>query len=65
MMYPLEDQFNGERGGRLRATFGQQCLMSPAHRDIWAEEMARGAAGPLQPATTESTRPHLADGYPP
>ena len=44
MMYPLEDQFNGERGSRLRATFGQQCLISQHIEDVRAEEMARRAA---------------------
>ena len=44
VMYPLEDQFYGERGGRLRDPFGQQWMMSQHIEDIPAEEMARRAA---------------------
>jgi PhnB protein len=42
--YPLEDQFYGERGGRLRDPFGQQWMMSQHIEDVPAEEMARRAA---------------------
>ena len=41
MIYPLEDQFHGERGGRLRDTFGQQWLMSQHIENVPAYEMAR------------------------
>jgi PhnB protein len=44
VMYPLEDQFYGERGGRLRDPFGQQWMMSQHIEDVSAEEMARRAA---------------------
>jgi PhnB protein len=44
VMYPLEDQFYGERGGRLRDPFGQQWMMSQHIEDVPAEEMARRAA---------------------
>jgi PhnB protein len=44
VMYPLEDQFYGERGGRLRDPFGQQWMMSQHIEDVTAEEMARRAA---------------------
>ena len=44
VMYPLEDQFYGERGGRLRDPFGQQWMMSQRIDDVSAEEMARRAA---------------------
>jgi PhnB protein len=44
VMYPLEDQFYGERGGRLRDPFGQQWMMSQHIEDVSPEEMARRAA---------------------
>jgi PhnB protein len=44
VMYPLEDQFYGERGGRLRDPFGQQWMMSQHIEDVPAEEMSRRAA---------------------
>jgi PhnB protein len=44
VMYPLEDQFYGERGGRLRDPFGQQPMMSQHIEDVSAEQMARRAA---------------------
>ena len=44
VVYPLEDQFYGERGGRLRDPFGQQWMMSQHIEDVPAEEMARRAA---------------------
>jgi PhnB protein len=44
VIYPLEDQFYGERGGRLRDPFGQQWMMSQHIENVSAEEMARRAA---------------------
>src|SRR4029077_12193079 len=44
VIYPLEDQFYGERGGRLRDPFGQQWMMSQHIEDVSAEEMGRRAA---------------------
>ncbi|HET9968098.1 MAG TPA: VOC family protein [Streptosporangiaceae bacterium] len=44
VIYPLEDQFYGERGGRLRDPFGQQWMMSQHIEDVTAEEMTRRAA---------------------
>jgi PhnB protein len=44
VIYPLEDQFYGERGGRLRDPFGQQWMLSQRIEDVSAEEMARRAA---------------------
>ena len=44
VIYPLEDQFYGERGGQLRDPFGQQWMMSQHIEDVQAEEMARRAA---------------------
>ena len=44
VIYPLEDQFYGERGGRLRDPFGQQWMMSQHIEDVSPEEMSRRAA---------------------
>jgi PhnB protein len=44
VIYPLKDQFYGERGGRLRDPFGQQWIMSQRIEDVPAEKMARRAA---------------------
>ena len=44
VVYPLEDQFYGERGGRLRDPFGQQWMLSQRTEDVSPEEMARRAA---------------------
>jgi hypothetical protein len=50
VIYPLEDQFYGERGGRLRDPFGQQWMMSQHIEDVSAEEMAAG----LRPSSANS-----------
>jgi PhnB protein len=44
VVYPLADQFYGERGGRLRDPFGQQWMLSQHIEDVSAEEMKRRAA---------------------
>jgi PhnB protein len=44
VIYPLEDQFYGERGGRLRDPFGQQWMMSQHIEDVSPEQMSRRAA---------------------
>jgi PhnB protein len=44
VMYPVADQFYGERGGRLRDRFGQRWMMSQHIEDVPAGEMARRAA---------------------
>jgi PhnB protein len=44
VIYPLENQFYGERGGRLRDPSGQQWMMSQHIEDVPPEEMARRAA---------------------
>jgi PhnB protein len=43
VIYPLADQFYGERGGRLRDPFGQQWMMSQHVEDVSAAEMNRRA----------------------
>ena len=44
VVFELNDQFYGERGGRLRDPFGQQWMMSQHIEDVGPEEMARRAA---------------------
>jgi len=44
VIYPLEDQFHRERGGRLRGPFGRQWMMSQHIEDVPAGEMTRRAA---------------------
>jgi PhnB protein len=44
VIYPLEDQFYGERGGRLRDPSGQQWMMSQRTEIVSPEEMRRRAA---------------------
>ncbi|HSS08671.1 MAG TPA: VOC family protein [Acidimicrobiales bacterium] len=44
VVYPLADQFYGERGGRLRDPFGQQWMLSQHIEDVSYEEMNRRAA---------------------
>lgn len=44
VLYPLEDQFYGERGGRLRDPFGHQWMVSKIVESVSAEEMHRRAA---------------------
>jgi PhnB protein len=44
VIYPLADQFYGERGGRLRDPFGQQWMMSQHIENVSPEEMSRRAA---------------------
>lgn len=44
VVYPLENHFYGERGGRLRDPFGQQWMMSQHVEDVSEEEMNRRAA---------------------
>lgn len=44
VVYPLADQFYGERGGRLRDPSGQQWMLSQHTEDLSHEEMNRRAA---------------------
>ena len=44
VIYPLADQFYGERGGRLRDPFGQQWMMSQHIEDVSPDEMIRRAS---------------------
>jgi PhnB protein len=44
VVYPLADQFYGERGGRLRDRFGQQWMLSQRIEQLSREEMERRAA---------------------
>ena len=44
VVYPLADQFYGERAGRLRDPFGQQWMLSQRIESVSAEEMAGRAA---------------------
>jgi PhnB protein len=44
IIYPLADQFYGERGGRLRDPFGQQWMLSQHIEDVSHDEMNRRAA---------------------
>ena len=44
VLYPLEDQFYGERGGRLRDPFGQQWMMSQHIEAVSPQEISRRAA---------------------
>jgi PhnB protein len=43
IIYPLDDQFYGERGGRLRDPYGHQWMLSQRIEDVSAEEMDRRA----------------------
>ncbi len=44
VVYPLADQFYGERGGRLRDPYGQQWMLSQRIEELSHEEVARRAA---------------------
>ena len=44
VVYPLADQFYGERGGRLRDPYGHQWMLSQRTEDLSPEEIARRAA---------------------
>jgi PhnB protein len=44
VIYPLADQFYGERGGRLRDPYGQQWMLSQRIEDLSREEIVRRAA---------------------
>lgn len=44
VVYPLADQFYGDRGGRLRDPFGQQWMLSQRIEHVSAQEMERRAA---------------------
>jgi hypothetical protein len=44
VVYPLADQFYGERGGRLRDPYGQQWMLSQRIEDLSHEEIGRRAA---------------------
>ena len=43
VIFPLADQFYGERGGRLRDPFGQQWMLSQRTEELSREEMSRRA----------------------
>lgn len=44
IVYPLADQFYGERGGRVRDPFGHQWMLAQRIEVVPADEMARRAA---------------------
>jgi PhnB protein len=44
VVYPLADQFYGERGGRVRDPFGQQWMLSQRLEVVSPEELERRAA---------------------
>jgi PhnB protein len=44
VLYPLADQFYGERGGRVRDPFGQQWMLSQRIEQLSHAEMERRAA---------------------
>ena len=44
VIYPLADQFYGERGGRLRDPFGHQWMLSQVIEAVTPEEMERRGA---------------------
>jgi PhnB protein len=48
VIYPLADQFYGERGGRLRDPFGHQWMLSQRIEELTAEEMGRRAQAYFQ-----------------
>jgi PhnB protein len=43
VVFPLADQFYGDRGGRLRDPFGHQWMLSTHIEDVSAEEVERRA----------------------
>jgi PhnB protein len=43
VIYPLADQFYGERGGRLRDPFGQQWMLSQRIEQLSGEELEQRA----------------------
>ena len=45
VVFPLADQFYGERGGRLRDPFGHQWMLSQRIEALTAAEIAERAAG--------------------
>jgi PhnB protein len=49
VIYPLADQFYGERGGRLRDPFGHQWMLSRRIEDLSPEEIARRAGELSEP----------------
>jgi PhnB protein len=50
VVFPLADQFYGERGGRLRDPFGQQWMMSQRIENVSPAEMERRAAVFFEPS---------------
>jgi len=44
VIYPLEDQFYGDRAGRIRDPSGHQWMLAQHIEDVTHEEMARRAA---------------------
>jgi PhnB protein len=44
VVFPLADQFYGDRAGRLRDPSGQQWMMSQRTEDLSLEELNRRAA---------------------
>jgi PhnB protein len=48
VVYPLADQFYGERGGRLRDPFGQQWMMSQRIEQLSTAEVKHRAASSFE-----------------
>jgi PhnB protein len=51
VLFDLDNQFYGERGGRLRDPFGQQWMMSQRIEDLSLEEIGRRAAASFDPTS--------------
>jgi PhnB protein len=49
ILYPLADQFYGDRGGRLRDPFGQQWMLSRRLEHLSHDEIERRASSPPAP----------------
>jgi uncharacterized glyoxalase superfamily protein PhnB len=49
VLFPLEDQFYGERGGRLRDPFGHHWMLSQVIEDVSHEEVVRRGAAYFGP----------------
>lgn len=54
VIFPLDDHFYGERGGRIRDPFGHQWMLSQRIELLTEEEIRQRAAGSAADSNTDS-----------
>ena len=65
VIFPVADQFYGDRGGRLADPFGHLWIVSTHKEDVTPEEMSRRAEAWMKEASAAETKPPIEFGAAP